>query len=148
MARSGEARPVLDRIAEGIEISEEGCCVWARNRYPNGYGAITVGSRTDGTRRNVRVHRLVYELLVGPIPEGLHLDHLCRNRACCNPDHLEPVTCQENLLRGQAAIRASHCKKGHEYTPANTITSTNGRRRCRACSNAYDRLRYQRRKAA
>lgn len=81
------------------------------------------------------VHRLVYEALVGPIPTGLQIDHLCRIRHCCNPRHLEPVTNLENSLRSERATR-THCKRGHPLSGDNLILkgpNERGRRRCRTC---------------
>lgn len=95
----------------------------------------------------LRVHRVVYELLVGPIPEGLQLDHLCRNRVCGNPDHLEPVTNRENWIRGEnltaRTVRNDICQRGHPFS-ANARVRPNGSRTCRAC----ERLAYERRKAS
>ncbi len=91
----------------------------------NGYGVIGVG------RRVMYAHRAAYEVLVGPIPEGLTIDHLCRNRACINPTHLEPVTFRENVRRA-AALKAE-CPRGHAYDDANTYVTPAGRRDCRAC---------------
>ncbi len=93
-----------------IDAHPNGCWLWVGGVAGKGYG-YTTGNRYT--------HRLVYEILVGPIPLGLVLDHLCRTPLCCNPEHLEPVTQLENVLRGRVVTR-SHCKYGHEYTEANT----------------------------
>lgn len=108
-----------------------GCWLWTANLSGGGYGNFHL----DGRERVA--HRLAYEWLVGPIPEGLDLDHLCRVRRCVNPAHLEPVTRRENVLRSPIAIaaqhaRKTHCPAGHEYTPENTYTY-NGWRCCRRC---------------
>lgn len=88
----------------------------------------------------VLAHRMAYELFVGAIPDGAQLDHLCRNRQCVNPKHLEPVTCQENLLRGDTRAAANsaktHCPKGHPYDEVNTYQRSNGQRGCRQCMAA------------
>ena len=93
-------------------------------------------------------HRVIWTAERGPIPAGLDIDHLCRTRACCNPDHLEPVTRQVNLLRGETTTAAraaiTHCPRGHEYTPENTRTSKLGQRECRECRRALNRAYYHR----
>ena len=100
-----------------------GCWLWTGYAHRSGYGFIGMGSKTDGTRRPHPAHRVAYEALVGPVRDGLHMDHLCRQRCCVNPAHLEPVTSAENTRRGFAGIhnaRKTHCPHGHEYTTENT----------------------------
>src|SRR5690242_13805090 len=107
-----------------------GCWLWVGSMFQTGgYGRYGNKSRL--------AHRVVYELLVGPIPDGLTLDHLCRVRSCVNPKHLEPVTLKVNTLRGQSitalnSVKA-HCKFGHPFNEFNTM-SVPGGRGCRACS--------------
>lgn len=110
-----------------------GCVLWTAYVDREGYG------RTNYRGRPVEAHRAAYECLVGPIDPRLELDHLCRNRRCVNPDHLEPVTHRENVLRGAAFSaansRKTHCKRGHPFEPANTYTNpSTGSRECRACA--------------
>lgn len=124
-------------IASHLHRADSGCWEWDGRLNADGYGMI--GQQ--------RVHRVVYELLVGPIPEGLTIDHLCRVRHCAFPDHLEPVTRGENVLRGEGAsgmnARKTHCVYGHEFTEKNTFLSREGWRRCLACRRAWDRARYK-----
>lgn len=115
---------------------ETPCRIWDRYTNPNGYGQIGVEKRV------YLVHRVAYEHFVGPIPEGLGLDHLCRQPACCNPAHLEPVTQRVNNHRGYGAtglnLRKTHCIRGHEFTPENTYEPPKrpGQRYCRTCMSA------------
>jgi len=130
MKRGPKAIPLAVRVWKRITKTDT-CWLWAEPLRA-GYGMI----KNEGGRP-VGAHRVVYELLVGPIPDGLHLDHLCRVRNCVNPTHLEPVTRRENILRGEsfaAANRAkTHCPQGHEYNGMNTRVSQSGKRHCRPC---------------
>ena len=131
--------------AVGYVVEENGCHTWTGSRDKNGYGKVGVVGETRMVMR--MAHRVRYEREVGPIPEGMQLDHLCRNKACCNPAHLEPVTQRENLLRGNTLIaRAAartHCAKGHPLTGDNLLRSRlrDGRRTCRICRNEWERNR-------
>lgn len=120
------------------------CWEWTGSLTSNGYGYI----RWD--RKFCRVHRVVWELLVGPLPEGLEPDHLCRNRKCCNPDHLEWVTHRENTLRGNSphaiSARKTQCPHGHLYDEKNTYVTPDGRRRCRKCLAAKARREMRRKR--
>lgn len=142
-------RPSLfERIQSAVVVDEAtGCWNWTRHLYGYGYGHIYADGRSQ------MAHRVVYELFVGPIPDGLQLDHLCRNTACVNPAHLEPVTCRENILRGTGlpARRAvaTHCIHGHAFDTANTYyRKTDGVRACRTCLRESMRRWRSARKAA
>lgn len=111
------------------------CWYWDGIYYPSGYGQVY----SPAAKRQINAHRFVWEMLVGPIPSGLQLDHLCRIRGCVNPAHLRPVTLRENVLapgsRSPSAIHAAktHCPRGHAYDAKNTSITSLGRRRCKAC---------------
>lgn len=121
------------------------CWVWTAFLRDGGYGGFAAEA-PNGRKTTATAHRYCYELLVGPIPDGLYLDHLCENRACVNPQHVEPVTNQVNLVRGRRvreARAATHCPHGHEWTPENTIWKGDART-CRACKNENHRKRKHR----
>jgi hypothetical protein len=129
----GRAIPAADRFWPKVDKDlSSGCWNWTASLVTGGYGGFA-----DDQLRPVRAHRFAYELLVGPIPAGLHLDHLCRNRRCVNPAHLEPVTNPENVLRGEGPTaqlaQRTHCKNGHPLSDENVLL-TSERRHCRACS--------------
>lgn len=134
-----------ERVWRNTIRTETGCWEWIANRNPGGYGIMHVGSRSTG--RGMRfAHRVVYEMFVEPIPEGLEIDHLCRNRACCNPAHLEPVTNRENQRRApNSPMNRTHCPSGHPYDEANTYWY-DGRRYCKACNREQVKKRNERRR--
>jgi hypothetical protein len=129
-------RPTLrERLLSKAVINwETGCWEWTAHRNGSGYGVIGLPSRKTGS-----AHRVAYELIHGPIPDGLDLDHLCRVRHCINPAHLEPVTRRENSLRGNGPgiviARGDQCSAGHPYTEINTRVR-GGKRFCRTCDRA------------
>lgn len=140
---------MAERIKRLSVPDELGCWVW-QSKVSNGYGQIEVREGVGrSTRRRVSAHRTSYETFTGPIPAGLHIDHLCRNKLCVNPAHLEPVTSRVNTLRGAtlpAANRAkTHCVNGHEFAGENLRMSA-GVRRCRTCERA-NKQRYRERRA-
>ena len=126
----------------------ETCWLWTGKPEAHGYGRLSIG-RVDGKPVRMQAHRFAYELTVGPVPDGMVLDHLCRVRLCVNPEHLEPVTVQENNRRGLARIlnrenhqtAKTHCPQGHPYDEANTYVDPDGGRRCRACHR--ERMRHR-----
>lgn len=132
--------PRDSRIMRRVLVDvDTGCWLWTGALNLWGYGVIGDGTREDN---NSLVHRAAYEEFVGPIPDGLDLDHLCRNRMCCNPDHLEPVTRAENVARGDRstgwADELKTCKRGHPWVEENTRRSAK-QRHCRTCERARKR---------
>mgnify|MGYP003545069282 CR=1 FL=1 len=125
---------------------ESGCWQWTAADDGHGYGAFYYEGRM------VKAHRFSYEFHVGPIPDGLSLDHLCRNRRCVNPQHLEPVTRGENVLRGisisASNARKTECMHGHPFNDENTYIRPDGNRDCKACKKAAKSRFEERRRTA
>ena len=131
-------------------LPSDACVLWSGYRNTEGYGRV----RYQGSPP-LLAHRVVFELVRGPIPKGLTLDHLCRNRACVNPEHLEPVTLRLNILRGESPsarhAAKTKCKNGHPLVGDNVRIETSKayglERRCRVCQREYDKRRYYANKA-
>lgn len=116
--------------------TDHACWIWKAGVNNKGYGQFWFEGKL------IYAHRVAYELTKGPIPEGLTIDHLCRNRVCVNPDHMEPVTNGENVLRGvgPSAInsRKTLCPRGHPLFGKDLYVYPNGKRTCRACARIRD----------
>jgi hypothetical protein len=135
--------PWWQKANELPEVPSTPCVLWTGALDRRGYGTFD----------NQYAHRMAYVAERGPIPEGLVIDHLCRNHACVNVDHLEAVTAEENKRRGQSVpavhARKMHCKVGHPYDEANTyLRPDNGNRGCRACRAAAMKKFYERENGA
>ena len=128
-----------ERFAAKYRVTAEGCWQWAATLNQSGYGVFWAGGK------NVKAHRFSYETFVGPIEDGMTIDHLCRNRACVRPDHLEKVTHQENVKRGLTSALKTHCAQGHPWTEENIRLDNRGARFCLPCKRKAG-LAYYRKK--
>ncbi len=134
---------LLRRFLVKVEFAETGCWLWRAGCNIHGYGKFRVGRRTVGA------HLVSYHIFVGPLPTGdVELDHTCRVRRCVNPFHVEPVTAQENVLRGAGLAaknaKKTHCPVGHQLSGENLYVRRDGARGCRECKRAEYRRRYRR----
>jgi hypothetical protein len=133
----------IERLLAHIKVEAAGyltpCWLWTAYVAPHGYGTFRLGGRM------MLAHRAAYELLRRPLTESFEVDHLCRNRTCVNPEHLEEVVRDTNWRRSDAVTRKysdqTHCKRGHAFDEANTYRYGTGRI-CRACRRMYARQRY------
>ncbi len=132
---------LLERFWSKVEVIGSGCWEWRGGLATNGYGRFNLGNG-----KSVPAHRITYNLLKGDIPEGLEPDHLCRNRKCVNPDHIEAVTRRENIMRGllpetnrNLQLSKTHCPQGHPYDKNNTYVDPQGFRQCKKCNTLTGR---------
>jgi hypothetical protein len=127
-----------ERFWSKVDASGD-CWMWTAASAGKGYGKYSVSS--NGKTWYPLAHRHSYEILVGSIPDGMVLDHLCRNRKCVNPDHLEAVTQKQNVQRGMSGGMKTHCAEAHEFVGDNTSHTKDGWRICLDCRRAWDRKR-------
>ncbi len=141
--------PVLERFLSKISVTDSGCWEWQGAKNSDGYGIVIINYK------QIRTHRFLYEYYHGSICPDLQIDHLCRNRVCCNFFHLEQVTSRENTRRGMVGKhnnhskgenhyqrKKTHCKHGHEFTKENTSIRKDGTRACKSCHRIRKKLQY------
>lgn len=148
MTRRSKYCDDVSRVARSLKWTESGCWEFSGSKNQFGYGMVKVGGRSAPVRP---AHRIVYENLVGPIEDGLVLDHLCRNRACVNPFHLEPVTHRTNILRGNGATAKKAAMKSCQKCGGDFSFRSRGERTarfCKPCDLAGQRSRYEKKKLA
>lgn len=137
MPRGRGTWPLVNRFCSKL-IWTQTCVEWTGAKTERGYGRIVVAGK------QLYAHRVSYELFVGPIPDGLTIDHLCENTSCVWPEHLEAVSLSENARRYNQNHRITHCVNGHELTPENTYVRKEGWRMCVTCKNAANMRAYYR----
>lgn len=145
-------RTLLTRIFDyteknsGVYFLNTECWRWTNRLNGHGYGVLTYKGKTQ------LAHRAVWEAIKGPVPSGLECDHLCRNRWCVNPEHIELISHRENVLRGNSVVAANakktQCKNGHEFSPENTAKDVRGGRVCKTCRHLYYKANYQPRRSS
>lgn len=145
MSRRGDRQPFLERVMKFITAADSGCWEWT-GYLEKGYGVTHYYENGAEKHKYMGAHRAMYLELRGPIPHGLYIDHLCRNPACVNPMHLEPVTMVENFRRSPLTLmvinsKKTHCPAGHKYSQENLCSYflRRGARRCKICDNARRR---------
>ena len=129
-------KTIWERFWDKVSLNKDtGCWEW-KNPTTTGYGSFWV----DGQQKSLPSHRVSYNMLVGKIPKELEIDHLCRNRSCVRPSHLDIVTHKENVRRGlMGPILKTHCPRGHQYNKVNTYVTKAGHRLCRICHNENEK---------
>jgi len=136
------SQSILSRFWDKVEKTNS-CWNWRAGKNSDGYGTFWIG-------KTVSAHRFAYQLLIGSIPKDKEIDHLCRNRSCVNPVHMEIVTNKINVLRGISSpaenARKTYCKNGHPFNEENTINYKDGRRQCRPCKKEYENNYHRARK--